>query len=68
MKIEVSERLMDYWIDEKGQRQPKFHAQIEGKPGIWSAGRSLDDAVGNLIRTHPEQFGVTIAFLGKSAR
>lgn len=38
--------------------EPKYHAQISGSPGMWAAGLSADEAVGNLIRTHPEAVGV----------
>ncbi len=64
MKIEICERLMDRTWDGK----PKYHAQIEGSPGFWAAGTSPDDAIGNLIRCHPEKFGLEIEFLGKLAR
>ena len=83
MKIEVSERLGDYHLvpkrDERGcivvehghvphVRSPKFHAQIENKPGLWACGISEDDAIGNLIRTHSQEFGIQIEFLGKLPR
>lgn len=67
-EIEVSERLMDYWTDDAGLRHPKYHAQIKGLPGRWGSGKSWDEAVGDLIRSHPEQFGVTVAYLGKQDR
>ena len=74
--IEVSERTMDYWFDieqasnntYKQVKRPKYHAQVKDRPGIWSAGNSMDDAVGNLIRTHPHIFGIEIAFMGKQHR
>ncbi len=48
---------------------PRYHAQIAGRPGVWAAGNSIDDAIGNLIRCHPEQFGIEINFLnGKLPR
>ncbi len=83
IEIEVCERAMDYHLvpkrDEDGRiavsrggvdmvRAPKYHAQIAGKPGYWSCGTSLDDAVGNLIGGHPEIFGVTVTYLGRMGR
>jgi hypothetical protein len=77
VEIEVCERLMDYsWrtvADANGravsERHPKYHAQIKGRTGAWACGESRDEAVGNLIRTHPEEFGVSLTYLeGKLAR
>lgn len=68
VSIEVSERLMDYWTDHEGKRQPKFHAQIAGQPGIWACGRTPDEAVGDLVRTHPAEFNVALKFIGKAPR
>lgn len=42
------------------KRSEDFHACIKGQPGYWDCGRSPSEAIGNLIRTHPEQFNVTI--------
>jgi hypothetical protein len=33
-----------------------IHAQIENHPELWANGWTADEAVGNLIRTHSEQF------------
>lgn len=77
VEIEVCERLMDHHYvtvaDENGQakseERPKYHAQIQGEPGLWSCGVSPDDAIGNLVRTHPEKFGIKLTFLkGKLPR
>lgn len=68
IEIEVSERLMDYWTDHNGQRQPKYHAQVKDTPGYWACGRSPDEAIGDLMRSHPERFGVKITQLGKLPR
>jgi hypothetical protein len=69
MTIEVGERLMDHWRDCNGQERPKYHAQIQGEPGFWAAGRTANEAIGDLIRCHPERFGVTIDHLeGKITR
>ena len=67
-EIEVCERLADYWIDESGEKMPKFHAQIKGEAGVWACGRSIDDAIGNLVRYAPERFSVDLSYLGKLHR
>jgi hypothetical protein len=68
IKIEICERAGDRWYDEKGKEHPKYHAQIKGKPGFWSAGNSIDDAIGNLIRCHSKEFNIEVKFLGKLHR
>jgi hypothetical protein len=76
IEIEVCERLMDHRIvpvivEDRVthlRSAPKYHAQIKGQPGVWACGISWDDAIGNLVRYHPEEFGVTITDLGKQAR
>ena len=69
VEIEVCQRLGDWGFDYTTQRQtPKYHAQIKGVSGYWASGDTIDEAVGNLIRTHPEKFGVKLAFLGKLYR
>ena len=75
--IEVCERAGDFytrveWVDEAtGYREiqrPRFRALIRGTTGQWSAGDNRDEAVGNLVRCHPELFGVEIEQLGKLER
>lgn len=46
--IEVMERLHDY------------HACIKGRPGVWAAGRNMDEAIGDLIRHHSEKFNIVV--------
>jgi len=48
MKIEIRKRSDDY------------HAQLEGHPEIWDCGKSWQAAIGNLIMTHKEWFGIEI--------
>lgn len=67
-EIELCERSMDYWIDHNGQRQPKYHVQVKDQPNVWACGRSSEEAVGDLIQSHPEQFGVRVIRLGKLPR
>jgi hypothetical protein len=68
IEIEICERLADYWIDESGNKNPKYHAQIKDQPGMWGCGRCPQDALGSLIRNHPALFGISIRQLGKLPR
>lgn len=48
---------------------PRYHAQIKGEPGFWAAGDSQSEAIGDLIQSHPERFGVVVTHLeGKHGR
>lgn len=76
--IEVCERLMDWeevpvyneqLRDYRLERRPKYHAQLENKPGLWGTGTSRDEAIGRLVRAHPEMFGIKVTYLeGKLPR
>lgn len=44
----------------------RTRAHIRGQPTIWGDGRNKDEAVGDLIRSHPEKFGVTLIYTSKS--
>jgi len=64
IEIEVCERSKD---DGKGgrslflkQHTAAYHAQIASVPGFWGCGNSPDEAIGNLIKTHPEMFGLEL--------
>jgi hypothetical protein len=57
--IETSERLFS---------PGHCHAQIAGRPDIWADGKSQDEAIGNLVRFHPEIFHVKIDYLGTQGR
>lgn len=59
-KIEVTNRPADYWIDERGNQRPKFHACIAGDPARWEAGKSVDETVGRLIRSHANHFEIEV--------
>lgn len=50
VKIVITKRYSDY------------HACPEGEPGCWAAGKTIDDAIGNLVRCHPERFNVQIVW------
>lgn len=61
--IEVCERLCDYeWSD--GNRIKKYHSQVKDNPGLWSCGKSEDEAVGSLIRSNKDYFGISVNYLG----
>ncbi len=80
--IEVSERTMDWHITpkmgwdgriivENGRvimdQKPNYYARIKDTT-YWSSGRTFNDAIGDLIRTHPEQFGIEVQDLGRLPR
>jgi hypothetical protein len=74
--IEVCERSMDYHLAPAFnatrqfvgmERRPKYHAQVKGKT-FWGAGTTRDEAIGSLVRNHPEVFGVAVEYLGKLDR
>lgn len=74
--IELCERTMDRHYatvaDANGQAvqepRPNYHAQVQGQPGIWAAGRTPQEALGDLVRCHPEVFGVQFVEVGKRPR
>lgn len=69
VEVEICQRLGDWGFDYQTQRPtPKYHAQIKDKGGYWGCGHSIDEAVGSLMRSHPEQFGLQFNWLGKLYR
>lgn len=44
------------------KRSDDYHACITGKPEIWGCGRNVDEAIGDLIRSHTTGCGVTIHY------
>lgn len=44
------------------RRYKDFHACIEGQAGIWGCGSTESEAVGEMLRSHPERFGVTVQY------
>lgn len=46
MKVEIRRRSDD------------IHAQVADHPEIWGCGRNFLSALGNLVATHKEQFGI----------
>jgi len=55
-------------IDNRGFRQLKYHAQIKGKPAFWGRGSTPNEAIGDLVDGYPEQFNVSITYLGRQSR
>lgn len=41
-------------------RVKRRHGGLAGNDRVWGAGDKPDDAIGNLIRCHPERFQVEI--------
>ena len=35
-----------------------YRARIEGRSDIWGIGKDIDEAIGGLIRSHKEFFGI----------
>ena len=65
VQIEVCERLMDHQPD----GSPKFHACVKGNLSIWDCGNTRSEAIGNLVKSHPEYFQInSIEDLGKQTR
>lgn len=42
------------------KRSDDFHASLVGHPEIWGHGKTSDDAIGDLIRSHSETFNIFI--------
>ncbi len=61
--VEVCHRLMD----RKSDGQPKYHASIRGMKA-WAAGNTPNEAIGDLVRCHPELFGVKVEYLKGESR
>ena len=57
LKIEITERLSG-----------GYHAQFKGHPGQWSAGKSIDEAVGSLLRTHWQELNIGIRLITSETR
>ena len=46
------------------RRSDDYHASLEENPGIWGRGKSMKEAVGDVISAHPEKFNLIIEFKG----
>lgn len=73
MIVEVCERMMDYYIGPGGEMLPKYHACIAGEQGYWSCGRSVEEALADLLKSHPERFpggrdSLDVRYVGRLCR
>lgn len=51
------------------RRVDDFHAALEGNPAVWARSEiSADDAVDNLVRSHPMHLGISIEWDTEDAR
>lgn len=44
------------------RRSDDYHACVSGEPGKWDCGKTISEAVGNLIMSHREEFDINIDF------
>jgi hypothetical protein len=58
-EIEVCERIMS----RRPNGRPRYHAQLKGRQGVYGAGDTPSDAIGDLVFSHPKQFGVVVTLL-----
>lgn len=56
------------WTGQDGREHPSFGAQLKDHPEIWGHGKNPDEAVGSVIRSHPELFGLEVVFLDSKPR
>ena len=42
------------------ERPDDYHACLDGSPRVWGCGETPSAAIGDLVRSHPERFGVEI--------
>jgi hypothetical protein len=50
------------------KRGNDWHASFLGKPETWEAGKTHAEAIGNLVLSHTETFGVEIWFPANSVQ
>lgn len=44
------------------KRSDDYHACIKGHPEIWGCGEDIDDAIGDLVRSHKSEFNIEIQY------
>ncbi len=49
-------------------KEGKFHASIKGQKGKWGTGNSHDEAIGDLVKSHPEDFNLSTVTVLKEIR
>lgn len=47
------------------RRTADIHACLKDHPEIWGCGRGPAEAIGEVIRSHPERFGLAIEYPGE---
>ncbi len=51
-------------ICERGNPSPMYHACIKGNKGLWGQGHSIERAIDDLLKSHPEYKDIdTFVFL-----
>lgn len=48
LEIVVTQRVVDY------------HAALATDPAVWGCGKTEEEAIGDLVRSHPEVFNVSV--------
>lgn len=43
-------------------RKDNYHASIKGRVGAWGRGKSADEAIGDLVRTHKDILKIELVF------
>ena len=44
------------------ERAGDIHVQVEGKVGVWGCGKTIYEAIGNLVFNHKEVFNIGVTF------
>lgn len=44
------------------KRSGDFHVHVKDKPGHWSCGTTIIQAIGTLVCDHPNDFGININY------
>jgi hypothetical protein len=44
------------------KRSDDYHVCLEGNTAIWACGKTIDDALGNWLRTHQDRLGVEVVY------
>lgn len=42
------------------RRVVDYHASLVTNPAVWGCGKTEEEAIGNLIRSHPEVFNISV--------
>jgi hypothetical protein len=44
------------------KRSEDYHVQLEGHPEVWACGKTIDEALGNWLRTHKDRLKVEVVY------